>query len=99
MGLIKSFFKAMADMWSGGLIDKGMVIITFILIGSLLFLCSLPFLIYYDSMEMKIQHCHPTEQTKTYIITGTILVGKIMVPTVQQVTERLYICDDYNRWR
>lgn len=97
--MIKSFFESMMDMLYGDWMDKCMFFIALIMIGLAVFLCALPFIIYYDSVEMKIQHCKPTDQTRTYTVTSLVPVGKVMVPTIHQVTDRLYTCDDYNRWR
>ena len=99
MRLIKGFFEMMMDLWSGDWMDKGMFFIMLITVALLLGLCALPFFMYYDHLEMKAMHCRPTDQTKTYTTTGTMLVGKVIIPTTREQTDRLYICDDVNRWR
>lgn len=59
----------------------------------------LPFHIAADKKEMAEHHCVRTNESNTYLRSSTILVGKVIVPTTQSVTEYKYTCDDHERWR
>lgn len=71
-------------------------IMVFMLIGMCIML---PFQLAADKKEMQEQHCVRTNETKTYIQSGTMLVGKVIIPTQHLVTENKYICNDHERWR
>lgn len=79
-----------------GVIMWILFLMLFMLIGMLFML---PFQLAADKKEMEEQHCTRTEETKTYLQSGTMLVGKVIIPTQHTVTENKYVCDDHERWR
>lgn len=79
-----------------GIIMWIILLMIFMLIGMAI---SLPYYMAADKKEMEEQHCVRTNETKTYVRTGTILVGKVIVPTSTTVTENKYVCNDHERWR
>lgn len=65
----------------------------------ILLIAMIPFMIYLEIKQeqyMKEQHCKLVvpEVSETHYIHGSMLVGKVSVPTIQAVTTRLYTCDD-----
>lgn len=96
--MIKGFFREIGDMWSDGWMEK---ILVLCMVAVVLLLISLPFIIYYDRVEMAAQHCVRTDQNResTYIqyIYGD--KGQLMGAYPVTTTEYLYTCDDYPRWR
>lgn len=78
----------------------GEKIIVFILsLLMIVLIAMIPLVIYLEIKQeqyMKEQHCKLVvpEVSETHYIHGTMLVGKVIVPTVQAVTTRLYTCDD-----
>lgn len=79
-----------------GLIMWILFLMLFMLIGMFIML---PFQIAADKKEMADHHCVRTNESNTYLQSSTILVGKVIVPTTQSVTEYKYTCDDKDRWR
>lgn len=86
------------SMWEDGAFGKCMLIF---IIAMVVLLISLPVVIYYDRLEMTAQHCTPTNQTREYQYIQTIYGANAQIIAMIPMTgtERLYTCDDVNRWR
>lgn len=86
------------DMWRDGWVGKLLVVILFLLIAMLI---SLPFIMYYDHLEMKLQHCQRTNETREGYYIQHIYNAKGMIISSYPVptTEYKYTCDDGIRWR
>lgn len=86
--------------FKAGIFLSTMMWILFIAFGFCIWLLiMLPFSLAEDKKLMAEQHCVRTDETRTRIIHGTMLVGKITVPTQQILNEYKYDCDDGMRWR
>lgn len=92
------FLKEVWDLRKGDGYDKGMFAVMTICI---LVLLSIPFIVYFDNVEMAAQHCVKTEQTRerSYIQYMHGDKGQIISAYPVHVTEHLYTCDDFARWR
>lgn len=86
--------------FKGGIFLGVIMWILLLMLFMLIAMCiMLPFHIAADKKEMADHHCVRTNETKTYLRSSTILVGKVIIPTTQSVTENKYVCDDHDRWR
>lgn len=86
--------------FKGGVFLGVVMWILLLMLFMLIAMCiMLPFQIAADKKEMEEHHCVRTNESNTYLRSSTILVGKVIVPTTQSVTEYKYTCDDKDRWR
>lgn len=86
------------DMWRDGWIGKLLTIIMFSLI---VLLISLPVVMYYDNLNMKLHQCQLTGESREGYYIQHIYNAKGMIISSYPVptTEYKYTCNDGIRWR